>query len=208
MTLLNKKVIILGGGGHAGVLIEILRMLDIEIIGVADPNLTKESVVHTGIPVIGCDEAVINYSPGDLLLINGLGPVPKSFNREALSKKFIALGYRFLTLVHPQAYVSSSAQIRSGAQIMAGAIVQAGSRIGAMSVINTGAIVDHDCKIGEYSHLAPGAVMCGGVETGCGVFVGSGSVVIENLSLGDNSLLAAGVTLRRNLNAGEIFYGK
>ena len=111
MTTLNKRVIILGGGGHAGVLIEILRMLNIKIIGVADPNLSRESVVHGGIPVIGCDEAVMRYTPDETMLVNGMGPAHKNSNREVLSKKFISAGHNFLTLVHPQAYVSPSAQI-------------------------------------------------------------------------------------------------
>ena len=86
--------------------------------------------------------------------------------------------------------------------------MQTESFIGEMAVINTGAIVDHNCRVDDYTHLGPGAVLCGGVETGCGVFVGAGSVVIENLSLGRNALLGAGVTLRRDLKAGETFFGK
>jgi UDP-perosamine 4-acetyltransferase len=208
VTTLNKRVIILGGGGHAGVLIEILRMLNIKIIGVADPNLSRESVVHGGIPVIGCDEAVMSYTPDETMLVNGMGPAHKNSYREVLSRKFISAGHKFLTLVHPQAYVSPSAQISPGVQIMAGAVVQTKSFIGEMAVINTGAIVDHNCRVDDYTHLGPGSVLCGGVETGCGVFVGAGSVVIENLSLGRNALLAAGVTLRRDLKAGETFFGK
>ena len=77
-----------------------------------------------------------------------------------------------------------------------------------MSVINTGAIVDHECSVGDYTHIAPGAVLCGGVHTGSSVFVGARAIVTEKLTLGDNSILAAGATLRRHLKAGEIFYGK
>ena len=205
---MNKPVLILGGGGHASVLIETLRLIGVEIAGIADPKLEKGTLVHGDIPVIGSDESVRQYAPIELLLVNGLGPTPKARNRETLSKRFIALGYEFLSVIHPSAYVSPSARIEAGAQIMAGAVVQTGCRIGICSVVNTGGIVDHDCNVGDYSHIAPGAVMCGGVETGCGVFVGTGAVVIENLSLGDNSLLAAGVTLRKNLKTEEVFYGK
>lgn len=205
---MSKPVLILGGGGHAGVLIETLHLLEVEVFGVADAHLETGSFTQSGIQVIGNDEAVLGYKSSDFFLVNGLGPVPKNSRRSVLNKEFIALGYKFLTVVHPSAFVASSSEIGPGAQIMAGAIVQTGSQIGAMSVINTGAIVDHECSVGDYTHIAPGAVLCGGVHTGSSVFVGARAIVTEKLTLGDNSILAAGATLRRHLKAGEIFYGK
>ena len=204
--LLNKSVIILGGGGHASVLIEILRLIDSDIIGLADPLLEKGSKVKD-ISVIGSDDAVLHYPNSEVVLVNAVGPLPKKTNREALSTKFINLGYQFLTLIHPRAYVAPSAKIEDGAQIMAGALVQAQSRIGRLSVVNSGAIIEHDCSIGDHTHIAPGAILCGGVQTAEGVFIGSGAAVLENIRLGANSILAAGVTLRKDLMENEVFYG-
>ena len=203
---MNKPIIILGGGGHASVLIDILSFMNSEVIGITDPLLEKGSLVN-GVSVIGCDDRVLDFANSEVLLVNALGPRPKSSTREILSQKFINLGYQFLTLIHPRAYVSSSAKIEDGAQIMAGAIVQAQSHIGMLSVVNTGAISEHDCSVGEHGHIAPGAILCGGVQAGSGVFVGCGAVVLENLRLEANSTIAAGVTLRRNLLRKEIFYG-
>lgn len=203
---MNKPIIILGGGGHASVLIDILSFMNSKVIGITDPLLEKGSLVN-GVSVIGCDDRVLDFANSEVLLVNALGPRPKSLIREILSQKFINLGYQFLTLIHPRAYVSSSAKIEDGAQIMAGAIVQAQSHIGMLSVVNTGAIIEHDCSVGEYGHIAPGAILCGGVQAGSGVFVGCGAVVLENLRLEANSTIAAGVTLRRNLLRKEIFYG-
>jgi len=204
--LLNKSVIILGGGGHASVLIEILRLIDSDIIGIVDPFLEKGIKVKD-ITVIGSDDAVLDYPNSEVVLVNALGPLPKKSTREALSTKFINLGYQFLTLIHPRAYVAPSARIEDGAQIMAGALVQAQSRIGRLSVVNSGAIIEHDCSIGDHAHIAPGAILCGGVQAAEGVFIGSGAVVLENTCLGANSILAAGVTLRKDLVENEVFYG-
>lgn len=205
--LLNKSVIILGGGGHAYVLIEILRLMNSNIIGIVDPFL-KRGIKVNDITVIGPDDAILDYPNSEVVLVNGLGPLPKKIStREDLSTKFIKLGYRFLSLIHPQAYVSPSARIEEGAQIMAGAIVQAESNIGSLSVINSGAIIEHNCCIGDHVHIAPGAILCGGVQTGSGVFVGAGAIVFQNLKLEAYSTLAAGVTLRRNLLREEVFYG-
>ncbi len=204
---MSKPVIILGGGGHAGVLVETLRLTGSKIVGITDPSFQKGTLLYDDIPVLGSDESIKEYDPSKLLLVNGLGPSPKENSREVLSKQFTTLGYEFLSVIHPSAYVSPNAIIEAGAQIMAGAVIQNGCSIGFCSVVNTGSIVDHDSNVGDYSHIAPGAVICGGVKVGRGVYVGTGSVVIENLSLGNNSLLAAGVTLRKNLKIGELFYG-
>ena len=207
MRILSKSVIILGGGGHAGVLVEILRLAGSKILGIADPSFNKGTFLYDDIPVLGSDESVQEYDPSKVFIVNGLGPSPKETSREELSKKFATRGYEFLSVIHPSAYVSPTATIKAGAQIMAGAVIQTGCRIGFCSVVNTGGIVDHDTNVGDYSHIAPGAVICGGVKVGRGVFIGTGSVVIENLTLGNNSLLAAGATLRKNLKKGELFYG-
>ena len=199
-------MIVLGGGGHASVLIEMLRLIDSDIIGIADPFLEK-GVRVKDIAVIGSDDAVLDYPNSDVVLVNALGPLPKKSTREALSKKFIDRGYQFLTLIHPRAYVAPSAKIEDGAQIMAGALVQAQSCIGRLSVVNSGAIIEHDCIISGHAHIAPGAILCGGVQAAEGVFIGSGAVVLENTSLGANSILAAGVTLRKDLGENEVFYG-
>ena len=79
--LLNKSVIILGGGGHASVLIEILRLIDSDIIGIVDPFLEKGIKVKD-ITVIGSDDAVLDYPNSEVVLVNALGPLPKKSTRE------------------------------------------------------------------------------------------------------------------------------
>tara|TARA_B100000674_G_scaffold357657_1_gene300655 strand:- start:1401 stop:2021 length:621 start_codon:yes stop_codon:yes gene_type:complete len=203
---LSKPVILLGGGGHASVVVEILRLNKVEIIGVSDLS-QQDKIIFEDIPVLDDDEIITKYKTNKVRLVNGIGPSTKSFNRQIINAKFIELGYEFLSAVHPSAIISKSAILEDGCQIMAGVIIQSRSTIGKNSVINTGATIDHDASIGEYCHVAPGAVICGSVFTGSNVFIGAGATVIENLSLGDKSLVAAGTTLRRNLLTEERYLG-
>ena len=39
---------------------------------------------------------------------------------------------------------------------MDGGIVNSGSKIGKCAIINTGAIVEHDCTIGDFVHITAG----------------------------------------------------
>jgi UDP-perosamine 4-acetyltransferase len=61
--------------------------------------------------------------------------------------------------------------------------------IGDNRIVNTGAIVDHDCLIGGHVHVAPGAMahigtaaaIIQGIKIGAGVIIGAGSVVIRDV---------------------------
>jgi len=80
----------------------------------------------------------------------------------------------FITLIHPDAWVSPSAHIGRGSIVMAGAVIQANVQIGAHCIINTGASVDHDCVIEDFVHVAPGVNLCGGVHVGEGCLLAVG----------------------------------
>jgi sugar O-acyltransferase (sialic acid O-acetyltransferase NeuD family) len=205
---LSKPIIIIGGGGHAQVLIEALTILNNEILGATDPKLKIGTKLHHSIPIIGADDAIDAYSAISIGLVNGLGPVFGSSLRESLTQKYLALGYTFQAVIHPTAKIASGTIIDDGAQIMTGAIIQPRSCIGQLAVINTSAIIEHDCRIGANVHIGPGAVVCGGVTIQSECFVGAGAIVLPNILLGTGSTVAAGTTLRRNLKPGEIYYGK
>lgn len=62
---------------------------------------------------------------------------------------------------------------------MAGAILNPFAEIGDHCIVNTGAFVDHDVKIGDFVHVTHHCTLCGAVEVGAGkdCFIGAGSVV-------------------------------
>ena len=76
--------------------------------------------------------------------------------------------------IHPSAQVPASVSVGIGTVIMANVVVQIGATIGKHVILNTSCVVDHDCVIGDYAHIAPGAHLCGHVEIGEGTLVGVG----------------------------------
>jgi sugar O-acyltransferase (sialic acid O-acetyltransferase NeuD family) len=198
---LTTPVIILGGGGHAKVLIEGLKRLEVEIIGIADGAIAGDAPF--GLTVIGDDNAVFEYDIDEVALVNGVGSLPGDLRRRKLWRKFEDQGYRFAAVVHPDAMVAADVEWGSGVQIMAGAIIQPGTRIGTHSIINTGSRVDHDCIIGSDVHIAPGATLSGGVQVGDGAHIGTGAVVIQSVAIGAGSVLAAGAIVVTEVEKGE-----
>lgn len=199
---MSLPLLILGGGGHARVLVDALLTAGRVIAGIVDrdPALTGASLL--GVPVIGGDELVEQFPPGEILLVNGIGSVGVPASRRRIFENFTGRGYRFGTVVHPSAVVAADVELGEGAQLMAGSVIQSGSRIGGNVIVNTRAAVDHDCIIGDHSHLAPGVTLSGGVQVGSGVHIGTGATLIQGIVIGDNCLIAAGAVVVGSLTGG------
>lgn len=203
---MTKPVIVLGGGGHAKVLIDILRRLNCQLLGIADPNLSVGSVLH-GLNVLGGDRVVFDYSEKEVELVNGLGSLPGDKGlRASLFNTFNVKGYQFKTLVDPTAFIAADVELSDGVQVMAGVIIQAGTEIAKNTIVNSGAIVEHDCRIGQHVHIAPGAVLSGTVNVSDYVHIGTGANIIQGISIGSNSIIGAGSVVTQDIACNQIVY--
>ncbi|MEQ1531343.1 MAG: acetyltransferase [Methylococcales bacterium] len=203
---MTKPLIIIGGGGHAKVLLDVIKRCNFQVLGLVDPNYVSASE-HLGLSVLGDDQAIQNYSYNDIVLVNGLGSLPKDLGlRHRLFTHFQVLGYTFKTLIDPTAFLAADHQLGNGVQVLAGVIIQAGTIIAENSIINSGAIVEHDCRIGKHVHIAPGAVLSGAVEVGDYVHIGTGAVVIQGLRIGTGSIIGAGSVVTKDVADGQIVY--
>ncbi len=198
----QRPVIVLGAGGHAKVLIDMLRLRGHEILGIADADAGKLGATHAGCRVIGGDDAVLQHDPGRVRLVNGIGSAGQPQARRRLFDVFRQRGYVFESVTHPSAVIAGDAVLEEGAQVMAGAVIQPGGRIGMNTIINTSASVDHDCTIGAHVHLAPGAVLSGNVRVGDGTHIGTGACVIQGVAIGENCVIGAGAVVLTNIPAG------
>lgn len=203
----NKKpLIMIGGGGHASVLADILIGQGREIIAVISPDDVSERPIFDGIAHFQSDDAIEKFSSSDVKLVNGVGFLPRSPLRKKLYQRYTAQGYEFETVIASDTSISSYASIASGAQILTRGVVQTGATIGENTIINTGALVEHDCYISAHNHIAPNAVLCGQVTTGEGVFIGANATVLQNISIKNDAIVAAGATLTMCLDKEATHY--
>lgn len=196
-------VVVIGGGGHARVLLDVLERCGVAVVGVTDTNTGKHGKCLAGIRVLGGDEALERHPPALTTLVNGLGSTDSMLLRQQVYERLKAAGYRFLTVTHPSAIIASDVDLGEGVQVMAGAIIQPGTEIGANSILNTGARVDHDCRIGAHVHLSPGVTLSGAVSVGDGTHIGTAATVVQGLSIGRGCLVAAGAVVTRSVADGE-----
>lgn len=196
---MSKPIIMLGNGGHASVLTEILLSQNRKVIGFTAPQ--KEENVF-GISYIGTDEEIFRFNPNEIQLVLGIGSVKVSNIRRNLFHLFTHKQYGFLNVIHPSAILSPSVRLGQGVQIMAGAIVQTNTRIDDNTIVNTGTKVDHDCYIGAHVHLAPGVTISGYVKIGVGSHLGTGTTIIQEVEIGKDCLIGAGAVVVKNIANG------
>ncbi|MGA8151687.1 MAG: acetyltransferase [Terriglobales bacterium] len=190
---MDLPVIIVGGGGHAKVLISTLHLQHRRVLGFVDPKPSLPPVL--GIAQLGDDGAVFLHPPDQLRLVNGVGSIDSTAPRQAVYEKFRKTQYVFETVIHPSAIIAAEVDIEDGVQVMAGAVVQPGSRLGSNVIINTGARIDHDCSIDAHAHLAPGVTLSGDVHIGQGAHIGTGASVIQGVRVGAAAIVGAGAVV-------------
>lgn len=204
---MGRPVIIIGGGGHGKVLIDALKLLNLEILGISDddPSLAQKNIA--GVPIIFRDQDVQGYLPDEVYLVNGLGGVEDTAARRKIYEKFKRLGFVFRQVIHPAAIISPDLFLSEGVQVMAGAVLQTGTCVQENSIINTSASLDHDCSIGPHVHIAPGVTVCGNVQIAEGVHVGSGATIIQGVTIGAYSLIGAAALVRKDVPPGSRVFG-
>ena len=195
LKAIENEVVVIGAGGHAKVVIEILRASGYIVnycVGGAD------AADHCiGVPVLKGDSWLNDlYSKGCSHAFVGIG---SNQVRLKLANLVRNIGYELVNAVSPFAVVSPSAKIGVGVAVMAGAVINAEAEIGDLTIINTGATIDHDCRIGQAVHIAPQSALAGTVLVGEGAFLGIGCRILPDISIGKWSVIGAGAVVIKNI---------
>lgn len=195
-----QGIILLGAGGHAKVVLELLQLTGVSVIGVICPQLAAKQVsTWRGLKVLGGDDVLSHYNPSQILLVNGVGMMPFLQTHFALFERARVAGFSFTNLIHPTAIVSPAVKLGQGVQIMAGAVIQADTIIADNIIINTRAVIEHDCEIMSHCHIATGSVLCGQVKLAEGVFVGAGATIIQGIHVGYRAIIGAGTVVVKDV---------
>lgn len=185
-----KPIIILGGGGHARVVRNVLRCAGASVLGFVDIDVQKKKL--NDLLRLGDDSVILEYDQDEVLLANGLGSVGLPGARLNRYIWFKEKGYIFTQVIHPETVIADDVALGEGVQVMAGAVVQPGTSIGNNTIINTRSSVDHDCEIGAHVHIAPGVTLSGQVTIGERSHIGTGTSIIQGMRVGSGSLVGAG----------------
>lgn len=195
-----EKIVILGKGGHARSLVDIIeREKRYEIAGYVI-NENDPDASDARYPRLGGDAQLEQiFQSGITNAAVGVGYMGNSGLREKLWQQLKRIGFFLPVICDPSAVLAGDVRIGEGSFIGKGSIVNANAAVGKMCIINTGAIIEHDCEVEDFSHISVGSVLCGNVKVGTASFVGAGATVIQGIRIGSNCLVGAGTTIRKNL---------
>jgi UDP-perosamine 4-acetyltransferase len=189
----KRRIIVLGGGGHAKTLLSILSRNDnYSISGFLDDDTTKETIL--GFPRLGPLLPAKPFEQGTYAVI-GLGHIGNTKVRERIINDYETSGIQFERVIAHTSFSESDVQIGKGTVISHGAILQTSVVVGDYSIINTNSSVDHDCKIGNHVHIAPGVTLSGCVTIGDRTLIGTGAKIIQGITVAPDCIIGAGAVV-------------
>ncbi len=202
---MEKKLILVGGGGHCKSVIDVAESAGYTILGILDKSdKVGESVL--GYKIIGTDDDMAFFADRAVFVVT-VGQIKSSYLRIKLHQMLTDAGCHLATIVAPTAHVSPYAFIGEGTVVMHQAVVNANAHIGKGCIINTFANIEHDAVIGDYCHISTGSMVNGECRVGERCFIGSQSVLANCITIGDDIVLAAGSIVRKNIIGKGTYYG-
>ena len=184
-----SNLLILGAGGHGKVVADAaFEMSSWQEIAFLDDQY-PEYKINSRFPLIGKISDALQFCEDFSDVIVAVGDNNK---RRELLEWVLEMDFSVASVIHPSACVSQSAMVAEGVVVFANSVINADSHIGKGCIINTAAVIEHDCVLGVCVHVSPNAVLAGGVTVDEESWIGIGSSIIENVTIGSGAVIGAG----------------
>ena len=199
---MSKKVVILGAGGHAKMIADIIIKSGDSVYGFLDDNLTAGTKIMGQYSVLGkINDCIKLQKDEELYFIIGIG---NNYIRKEIYEKY---KLNYYTAIHPTAVIAIDTKIGEGTVIKSNATIDVSTTIGKNCIIGTGAIVAHDNNIGNYVHVPPNATLCGTVTIGDFTHIGAGTTVINNINIVSDCVIGAGAVVAKDIKEKGTYVG-
>ena len=203
--MMDKKLILVGGGGHCKSVIDVAESAGYTILGILGrPEEVGNKVL--GYEVVGTDDDMFKFVDVAEFIVT-VGQIKSASLRVNLHEMVEQAGGKLAMVISPTAQVSKYAQIGEGTVVMHHAVINADAIIGKGCIINTFANIEHDVVVGDYCHVSTGAMVNGGCVLGNGCFVGSQSALSNGVAIGDDVVISAGAFVSRSLFEKGVYAG-
>tara|TARA_B110000971_G_scaffold131790_1_gene134926 strand:- start:1467 stop:2084 length:618 start_codon:yes stop_codon:yes gene_type:complete len=198
---MKKKFSIIGYSGHSFVILDSAFKSKLDCKGYYERN--KKEFNPFDIDYLGLENNIVTNER--IFISIGNNKIRRNIYEDLIKKDFIT----FLNIIDPTSSVSKFAFIKPDSSISIGvnSVINSLAKIEAGSIINTGAIIEHEVKIGKFSHVGPNAIICGDANIGENVFVGANAIVKQGVIIGDNSIIGAGSVVLNNIPANSTYVG-
>lgn len=202
----EKKIVLLGGGGHCKSVLDcLLSLKEYDRIGIVDRN---KSASVLGVAVIGTDDDLLELKEeGWTDAFITVGSIGTTSIRRKLYERIKSIGFVVPTIIAPSADIARGVTIKEGTFVGKRVVINTGSSIGFCAIINTAATIEHECTIGDFSHISSGDTLCGQVTVGANSHVGAGSIIRQGITVGRSSLIGIGSIVVKDIPDDVKAYG-
>ncbi len=191
---MNKKLAIVGAGGHGKVIGEIALLNQYETIDFFDDKANEmESFPFN---VIDSFEYLKNHLQDYDAFFVAIG---NNHIRREIIEWLKKNETNIVSLIHPKSILSKFSSLGIGSCIMANATVNPGTLIKEGVIVNTSVSIDHDCIVDDFAHLSPNCAISGTVKIGKLTHLGTGTSVHPGISIGDNVKTGVGSRVFKNI---------
>ena len=191
---------IFGTGGAGRDAEQIVRDINAQrttynLLGYLDDDTQLHGSVIHGLPVLGNLDWIGAHSQVRIAVSVG-----NTVNRRRLVNRLQQLGHtRFVTLVHPLAWVGKWVDVGEGSTLYPGCLLTTDIRIGRFVLLNVATTLGHDTVAEDFVTLAPAANVSGNVHLGAGCDLGTNCSINQRLRIGEWSIVGAGAAVVKDV---------
>ena len=205
----RERLVVWGGGDQCRINYQILKQLGCQVEALID-DVPDQCSPFGGVPIYvgehGLDILLQSSKASELGFVVAIGN-PFGYVRMKLHRLMRGKGFFPVSFADPTALICKTATYGEGLQVMPGAIVHNDVRIGDQCIINTRALVEHDCVLKDGVEVGPGAVLCGRVHVGENSWIGANATIRSRVIIGDNSIIGAGAVVVTDIPSNVVAVG-
>ena len=199
-TSAESIAIVLVGAGGLGreVLNYVLEAIrpspHMRVKGFLDDNLSALSPYRCEFPILG---SILDYpiQPQDRFVMT----IGDCVTRAELIRKLEARGARFITIIHPTAYVAANATVGDGCIVGPFCAIGSDVRVENHVMLTSYSSLAHDCVCHSFAVLSPYSTANGAAILEERVFLGTHAVINPMIRIGAWSKVASGSIVYRDV---------
>lgn len=203
-----KNIVLIGGGNQAHYTIDIIEKEGkYKVIGIIDSKSDVGSYKF-GYKILGRQENIIQIME-EYQIDGGIISIGDNWSRFYVKNQILELvpNFNFVNAIHPSVIIGNDVKIGVGVVAMAGVIINPKATIGDFTFFATGAQIEHDCIIENFSSVSAGSVTGGHVKLGKFSAITLNVTILDRVTIGENTVVGAGSLVLKDLPDNVLVYG-
>ena len=192
----GPTIVIFGCGGHSRSVADIILLND------PDARLLfVDGNARPGEKILGFD--LLKEPPeGDFPLFLALGDNAKR------KEKYEEMGAEnLISVISRTAHVGRGATVQRGCFVANFCHIGPEAVVGANTIVNTAAVIEHEVRIGSHCHIGPNATISGRCVIGDLTFVGVGATIKDYVTVCPRVMIGAGATVVADITEPGTYVG-